>query len=353
MSEEYKPRIFYSENEHKELEEILGSPSVVKQDFLKEMLLELCLNLNPSVSRNDILESSELMSRLIREKSSRRNGVWIFYPWLNLAIRILDKEDFVYLRTCRNREKTTLAEQKKLEKKSIGIVGLSVGYSVLMAIALERIVEKIKIADFDTIELTNLNRIFQPLSNIGLNKAVTAARAVYEIDPYMEIEVFKEGILVDKNLKQFFGDSSENSLDVIIDECDNGAVKLNLRLEARLRGIPVLMDTSDRSVLDIERYDLDSQYPLLHGMLEEYAECREINEELGRKILFDSIDFTKVSSRGKHSMELIGKSIRTWPQLGTDVLCGGVSVAIAAKKILLGESIHSQRIYIDLGSQIN
>ena len=353
MSEIYRPLIFNPEQDNTVLGIILGDESITKRDILPSLLIELCLNLNPAVSRSDVRCVNEIKKDLLKEKKSREMGVWVYYPWLKLAIRILDKDDFVFLRTCRNREKTTSSEQEKLLNKTIGIVGLSVGYSVLMAIALERIVEKVRIADFDSIELTNLNRIFQPIASIGLNKGISAARAIYEIDPYMQIEVYHEGLVVGKNLDDFFGRTKETSLDLIIDECDNGAVKLNIRREARSRKIPVLMDTSDRSVLDIERYDLDPEYPLLHGMLEKYANCDEVNEELSRQMLFDTIDFERASKRGKESMALIGKSLRTWPQLGTDVLCGGVSVAMAAKKILLGEKIQSQRIYIDLESRIN
>ena len=52
-------------------------------------------------------------------------------------------------------------------------------------------------------------------------------------------------------------------------------------------------------------------------------------------------------------MNLIGKEIRTWPQLGSDVLSGGASVALVARKIFLGHIVESSRNYLDIESKFN
>ena len=354
MDNLFKPVIFIGKPESVELFKLLNSDDIIKKDFLPSMLVELALNKFPSLNKNDSEEVEKQVDRLKLEDENRCHGNWIYFPWRRELIRILGKSDFIFLRTCRNHFKVLQHEEELLSKKSIGIVGLSVGYSVLMAISLERIVEKIRIADFDLIELSNLNRIYQPLCNLGLNKSVSAARAVYELDPYMDIEIFSEGLSNEPNsIKNFISGVDGSNLDLIVDECDSGRIKLELRKAARELRIPLLMETSDRSVLDIERYDLDGNYPLLHGMLEPYTSDIDFSEEKSREILFSSIDFSKVSKRGLESMNEIGKQIRTWPQLGTDVLCGGVSVAIAVKKILLGSPLQSQRIFLDLESRIH
>jgi molybdopterin/thiamine biosynthesis adenylyltransferase len=353
MDKIHSPLVFFQGSDSTEYRNLISDESVIKRDYRKMMLVELALNKNPSIDKNNEREIEKVLEGLIDEKPSRLKGNNIYYPWKKELITILDEEDFVFLRTCRNRNKISIREQEILSSKTIGIVGLSVGFSVLMAIALERIAGRIKIADFDSLELSNLNRIYQPLSNLNLNKAIAAARSVSEIDPYIQVEVFEEGIIFDENMDEFFGSNTGDKIDCIIDECDSGEVKLELRKKARELGIPLIMETSDRSVLDIERYDLERNYPLLHGMLETFSQTNQYSDELKREILMSSIDFTKVSERGLSSMSEIGKSIRTWPQLGTDVLCGGASAAIAVKKILLGEQISSKRIYLDLESSIH
>ncbi len=43
-------------------------------------------------------------------------------------------------------------------------------------------------ADFDKIELSNLNRVPVGVFDIGLNKAMIAARRIAELDPYLAVD---------------------------------------------------------------------------------------------------------------------------------------------------------------------
>ncbi|MCC6601445.1 MAG: hypothetical protein IT223_12355 [Crocinitomicaceae bacterium] len=71
-----------------------------------------------------------------------------------------------------------------------------------------------------------------------------------------------------------------------------------------------------------------------------------------RSLLLKTIDFEKVSERGLFSMNELGKSITSWPQLATDVISGGATAAMAARMILLKEKIESGRKYVDIQSTI-
>ena len=51
-------------------------------------------------------------------------------------------------------------------------------------------------------------------------------------------------------------------------KCDSFPIKILSRLKARDYHIPVLMDTSDKGLIDIERFDLEPQRALFHGLLE-------------------------------------------------------------------------------------
>jgi molybdopterin/thiamine biosynthesis adenylyltransferase len=329
------------------LEKFIISSGCTVVDLMPSMINELVLNKFPSVSF-DSFDFQSIRENLIEEKISRKEGVFVYYPWKNRIFRILDREDFIFLRTCRNFPKISREEQEYLGNRTIGIIGLSVGFSVLMSLAIERAAGYFKIADFDQIELTNLNRIFQPIENIGLNKAIAARRAILEIDPYLKVEIFDNGI-TKGNIEEFL--VGERKLDLLIDECDSGSVKYLSRYYARANAIPVIMETSDRGVIDIERYDLDQNYPLLHGRFKAFDISNA--ESLSKEILMASIDFSEVSKRGKISMSMIGKEIRTWPQLGSDVLSGGGAVCIAAKKVLLKKEIKSQRKFIDIESKFD
>ncbi|HPF91885.1 MAG TPA: hypothetical protein PLL57_14590, partial [Flavobacteriales bacterium] len=67
--------------------------------------------------------------------------------------------EFALVRTDRNRNKITREEQAILSSKKVGVIGLSVGQSVSLTLALERSFGEIRLADHDTLELSNLNRI--------------------------------------------------------------------------------------------------------------------------------------------------------------------------------------------------
>jgi len=62
--------------------------------------------------------------------------------------------------------------------------------------------EIIRLADFDTLELSNLNRIPASVLDLGVNKAVVAARRIAEIDPYLRVVVEPTGIRPE-NLGEF------------------------------------------------------------------------------------------------------------------------------------------------------
>ena len=76
-----------------------------------------------------------------REGSSPtgRYGTVAWYPWRQKAVLLLEEADFVEVRTNRNRNKIRSDEQHELAMKSVGVVGMSVGRSVAMAMAMERV----------------------------------------------------------------------------------------------------------------------------------------------------------------------------------------------------------------------
>ena len=119
----------------------------------------------------------------------------------------------------------------------------------------------LRLADFDHLELSNLNRVPATVFDIGLNKAEVAARRIAELDPYLPVEIMDAGLTLD-TVEQFL-----DGLNIVVEECDSLDMKAIVRERARARGIPVLMATSDRGLVDVERFDLEPQRPILHGLL--------------------------------------------------------------------------------------
>lgn len=313
-----------------------NSKGLVEIDLLQSQLEELfCIrNLKKT---NGILEAKDFLSK------NSNYGSWVYFPWNNKALKILEKAEFVELRTARNRNKITIEEQRLLAHKTVGIVGMSVGFSVFLTMVMERTSENFKIADFDLLSMSNLNRLPFRLADIGLPKVEIARRWALEIDPYLNIEIFDKG-LNEFNIKDFFEGS--NNLDLVVDECDSGNMKLLLRIFAKRYAIPLLMETSDRGLLDVENYQFLEE-PIFHGRILE-TEIDDLLRTSSNEILMRFIDLSSASKRGKESMFEIGKSIDTWPQLASDVLHGGASVTIAARNLLLGNSIPSGRYFMDL-----
>lgn len=317
-----------------------NAPNLIEFDLLRTQLQELfCIR---SLKQSDgVEEANDFLS------SNPEYGNWVYYPWSNKAIKILEKTEFIELRTARNRNKISNSEQNKLAQKTIGIVGMSVGFSVFLTMVTERIAERFKIADFDVLSMSNLNRLPFRISDIGMRKVEIAKRWAVEIDPYLNIEIFPEGIN-ESNIESFF--SGETPLNLVVDECDSGSIKLRLRLSAVKNRIPLLMETSDRGLLDIENYQNESE-PIFHGRIS-FDEIDELLRSNSNDVLMRFIDVSMASKRGRESMLEIGKTIDTWPQLASDVLHGGASVTIAARNILLGNEIPSGRYFMDLQQKL-
>ena len=274
-------------------------------------------------------------------------GVWVFYPWSNLMIHILEEADFIKVRTNRNHYKITPEEEKILSTKIVGVVGLSVGQSVALALAMERSFGELRLADFDEIELSNLNRIRTPLHNMGVKKAVVVAREISEIDPYLKVKLFLDG-LTDENMDAFFTEGGK--MDLLMEECDSLDMKIKGRLKAKALQIPVVMDTSDRGMIDVERFDLEPDRPIFHGLVAgmDVNNLSELSNEEKIPYILKMIGGDDISPRLKASIYEVKQSISTWPQLATSVIMGGAIAADVGRRILLNSFHDSGRYCVDI-----
>ena len=272
-----------------------------------------------------------------------QSGCWVYYPWSHTAVRLPEAAVFEAIRTARNKYKIDHAEQQRLAAKRIGVAGLSVGQSVSIALAMERSFGTLHIADFDTLELSNMNRIRTALCNLGLPKTTIVAREIAEIDPFLDVRTWPEGIH-EGNIDAFL-----EGLDLLIDECDSLDIKVLLREKARAARLPLLMDTSDRGMIDIERFDQEPDRPLLHGLMNDLhsADLKGLNNEEKVPHILRMLEVDQVSLRLRASFLEVDRSLPSWPQLASSVLAGGAVTADIARRILLGAPLASGRYYVD------
>ncbi|MFC7448803.1 Rv1355c family protein [Rhodococcus daqingensis] len=299
---------------------------------------------------HDELEAQqEGLRAILPPVDSDESPAWAYYPWRRAAVRVLGPTEFQLLRLDRNRNKITRAEQQRLTELAVGIVGLSVGHAVALALALEGTCGAIRLADFDAVELSNLNRVPASVLDLGVNKAIVAARRIAEIDPYLALSVQPNGVDADTIDEFLLG------LDLVIEECDSLDMKVAVRVGARARRIPVLMHTSDRGLVDVERFDLEPDRPLFHGLLgdvdvESLAGLSARGKVAPALRILGAAD---ISSRMAASLVELGTTVSTWPQLGGDVLLGGAALAAAVRRFGLGQSLPSGRVRIDLDERLD
>lgn len=345
----YQPTHFYADraSDRAALQALTAAnPHLIVLDHIRLMLSELIKTRNP----NQVIQEAELQARVdafLEGYPGDTYGVWVYYPWLQRVVRILPKAAFIELRTSRNQYKILPEEQERLGNKKVGIVGLSVGQSVAVTMAQERCCGVIRLADFDVLELSNMNRIRSGVHEIGELKVVNTAREILEIDPYLEVEIFPEGLLK-SNMQDFF--TKNGPLDLVIDECDSLDIKLLLREKAKQLRIPVLMDTSDRGMLDIELFDQEPDRPVLHGFVGDLKadELQSLTTEEKIPHILKIVGVRTMSERMKVSMMEVEQTIKTWPQLASGVVLGGGVTCDVARRLLLQYGFQSGRYFVDL-----
>lgn len=269
---------------------------------------------------------------------------WYHYPWRHTLVRLLGPQGFRALRSDRNRNKITAEEQRRLRELAVGVVGLSSGYAIAAGLVLEGLVGRLRLADFDTVDLSNLNRIPGTVFDLSVNKTVVAARRIAELDPYVDVQILSGGLDLEAT------PSFVDGLDAVIEQCDSFDIKLAVREEARGRGVPVLMATADRGLFDVERYDLEPGRPLFHGLLGNATPADLMNMTTAERVPYvqQVLEADELSERMAASMTEVGRTVSTWPQLGTDISLGAAMAAAAVRRLGLGQPLPSGRVRADL-----
>lgn len=274
---------------------------------------------------------------------------YVYYPWRRAVVKILGPQSFRRLRLDRNRNLITADEQDRLGRLRIGVIGLSSGHVVAHTLAMQGVCGELRLADLDDLELSNLNRIPAGVFDLGFNKTTVAARRVAELDPYLTVRTIPTGVTADVI------DDFLDGLDVVVEECDSLDVKVSVRQAARRHRIPVLMATSDRGLVDVERFDVEPDRPIFHGLLGDVDPTSLAGLSAHDKVpyVFRLIEVGGLSARAAASLLEVGHSVTTWPQVAGDVTLGAGAIAEAVRRIGLCEPLSSGRIRLDAGAALD
>jgi hypothetical protein len=318
-------------------------------DIYTAQLEELFEILHPAVINTP--EYSEKLSSFISERSKPSvdlRGDYIYYPWSGLLLHMVPEVDLHTLRTNRTKNLISEDEQHTMGEFTAGIAGLSFGIGIALSLVYNGASNSIKIADRDIFATSNLNRVRVGLPSVDQAKTEVTAHEIYEINPHAEVIVFNDG-LTEENLDDFVNGS--HNLNIIFDVVDDFSMKVRLRLAAKKAKIPVIMLTSleDSILVDVERYDLDPEAEIFHGLLGDVTDellTKDMSEQDKVKYAMAIVGPEHISFRNLSSLSDIGTKLVSRPHLyGTvSIVCG--LAAYILKRIALGEDMPSLRKHL-------
>jgi hypothetical protein len=324
--------------EEQDFRELCQSHSIVVLDSLEHQLVDLASLRLPAGSVRERQEWAD-------DRASTYGGCWVLLPWARTVARLLDPDDYYEVVTNRNRDKINLEELDYLRTKRVGVMGLSVGGEAAVTIAQEHLCGHLVLADFDRLDLSNLNRLQAGFDELGENKAVLVARRIARIDPYLELTLYEDGV-TEENMDEFI-----DGLDLLVEECDHLPMKLAVRERARGLGLDIVYAGDERGFLSVEPYRNFPELPPFHGRIESpplpkssfpssRAFWKALTEWLG--------GWNAISTRSRSSLELVGESLVGYPQLASEARYAAGQVGHVARRLLLGERLAPFLGHLDL-----
>lgn len=182
-----------------------------------------------SIHRNDSIHACDYIITYIKNKFP----IWkkeIYYnskhSWIDDSNILLNKKKVIKFNKKDFYSRQVLIPsigehgQKKLENKSILIVGAGGLGSAVITYLIRAGIGKIGICEYDTVEISNLHRqILYSLKDIGKKKSYILKEKLKHINPFIKVEIYQK-LLSIKNVRFFF-----KKYDLILDCTDNFSTK--------------------------------------------------------------------------------------------------------------------------------
>jgi tRNA threonylcarbamoyladenosine dehydratase len=308
---------------------------IAQIETIDRQLLDLARARIPSTSK--CAERELLTEQTVAAAGGRASyGNWVYLPWEAKIVHLLDRDDYFDVITNRNQDKITRDEQLTLRKKRIGVIGLSVGGEAAVTLAQEHLCGKLVLADFDQLDLSNLNRLNASFDELGHPKSTIVARRIAKINPYLEVTVFENGVTA-SNAEKFL-----DGLDLLIEECDSLQIKRDVRLLAKKRGLNIAYAADERGFLSVEPYQYSTALLPFHGRVEHAQPTREDFPTPAAFMKALSLwmgGWDQLSERTRHSLELVGDTLCGYPQLASEARYAAGQIGNVARRLLLGERL--------------
>lgn len=145
---------------------------------------------------------------------------------------------------------------EKLSKSSVAVFGVG-GVGSYAAEALARSgIGKIFLVDYDIIDISNINRqVHATSSTIGMFKVDAMKERLLEINPELEVIVFKEKYNIETKYILL-----SKEYDYIIDAIDMISSKLDLIVSAKMLGIPIISSMGAGNKLNPTQFKVGDIY---------------------------------------------------------------------------------------------
>lgn len=248
----------------------------------------------------------------------------------------------------------------KHENLVIAVAGCSVGKVIAKQIIATLRPNQIKIADPKTAHVANAPRAGWTNDDIGKNKAVqTAIQIQKDLDPFIDISVYEEGIN-SQNIDDFIvgnTELNEPKPNILIEETDDLDAKIEIRKKCRENGVCVIMvsDLGSSVQIDIRRFDLDRKQSLAVGISDEtlFEKQKLAHENPGNLDIFYDFAFSMLGRWGLRDEfeEIINKKAKVQfggvPQLPSTIAASAGWVTDIIGRIALGQKYH-ERMFFDM-----
>ena len=127
-----------------------------------------------------------------------------------------------------------IGQQKLLKSKVLVIGAGGIGSTVLLYLAASGVGE-ITVVDFDHVDMSNLHRqVIHQNRNVGMNKAVSACKAMKELNPTIKCTAVQEMLTFDNALEWI------EKHDCVVDACDNPQTRYMVNDACVLSGKPLI-----------------------------------------------------------------------------------------------------------------
>ena len=324
-----------TQNEFEHFDALCRERRLAVIDVIERQLADLAAVRMPSSRQS--AERERFVEDAVAARGGRSSyGTWVYFPWEAKVVHLLDADDYFDVITNRNQDKITRGEQEELRAKRVGVIGLSVGGEAAVAVAQEHLCGEIVLADFDRLDLSNLNRLQAGCDELGLPKTTIAARRIAKIDPYLKVSVLEGGVTA-ANAGQFL-----DGLDLLIEECDSPQIKREVRLLAKERGVNVVYAADERGFFSVEPYRDFPELGPFHGRVERPQPPRE--EYPTPPSFFRALSewiggWDNLSERTRRSLERVGDELCGYPQLASEARYAAGQIGHVARRLLLGERV--------------